>query len=215
MKITKLGHCCLLVEVKGLRILTDPGTYSTLQNEQKNIDVVLITHEHADHLHVDSLKIILKHSPSARVITNAGVSRILQQEKIPHELVRHGQHTTIQTVLIEGIGEQHAPIYKTIAPVENTGYFIDETFFYPGDAFTVPTKHVTILALPVAGPWLKLSDAVDYALKVKPDSAFPVHDGMLQSDKFGLVHLFPAKVLADNNIRFVLLHAGDSHEFKY
>ena len=38
MNITKLGHCCLLIEEKGLRILTDPGAYSTGQNEIKNID---------------------------------------------------------------------------------------------------------------------------------------------------------------------------------
>lgn len=49
MKITKFGHCCLLIEENGVRILTDPGTYSTQQSEVKNIDFVLITHEHADH----------------------------------------------------------------------------------------------------------------------------------------------------------------------
>ena len=56
MKITKFGHCCLLIEENGVRILTDPGTYSTQQSEVKNIDFVLITHEHADHFHIDSLK---------------------------------------------------------------------------------------------------------------------------------------------------------------
>ncbi|MBI2052837.1 MAG: MBL fold metallo-hydrolase, partial [Candidatus Ryanbacteria bacterium] len=29
MKITKFGHCCLLIKENGVRILTDPGTYST------------------------------------------------------------------------------------------------------------------------------------------------------------------------------------------
>jgi len=28
MKITKLGHCCLLIETKGKRVLTDPGSYT-------------------------------------------------------------------------------------------------------------------------------------------------------------------------------------------
>ncbi len=70
MKITKFGHCCLLIEEKGVRILTDPGTYSTQQSEVKNIDFVLITHEHADHFHVDSLKALLKNNPQAKVIPN-------------------------------------------------------------------------------------------------------------------------------------------------
>jgi hypothetical protein len=31
----------------------------------------------------------------------------------------------------------------------------------------------------VSGPWLKVSDAVDYAKKIAPKIAFAVHDGML------------------------------------
>src|SRR4051812_27786091 len=56
MKIKKLGHCCLVIETKGIRIMTDPGNYSTLQADEKNIDIILITHEHTDHLHIESLK---------------------------------------------------------------------------------------------------------------------------------------------------------------
>ncbi|MEK7095457.1 MAG: MBL fold metallo-hydrolase, partial [Patescibacteria group bacterium] len=60
MKITKLGHCCLVIEINGTRFLTDPGAYTTAQNEAKNIDYVVISHEHTDHLHIDSLKNILE-----------------------------------------------------------------------------------------------------------------------------------------------------------
>ena len=50
MQITKFGQCCLLIEVAGKRILTDPGRFSVSQNDVSNIDIILITHEHADHL---------------------------------------------------------------------------------------------------------------------------------------------------------------------
>jgi len=82
MKVTKFGHCCLLIEEKGLRILTDPGSYSTAQNDIKNIDVILITHEHADHMHIPSLKNCIKNNPKARIITNKGVAKMLDNEKI-------------------------------------------------------------------------------------------------------------------------------------
>lgn len=60
--------------------------------------------------------------------------------------------------------------------MENTGYFIDEKLFYPGDAFTDPGRPIDVLALPVAGPWVKISESVDYALALKPRTVFPVHD---------------------------------------
>lgn len=78
MRIKKNGHCCLLVQTPSAVILTDPGMFSSEQNVLTGIDIVLITHEHADHLHVDSLKEILKNNPSARVITNSSVGMVLR-----------------------------------------------------------------------------------------------------------------------------------------
>ena len=134
MKITKLGHCCLVIEDRGIKTLTDPGSWTTAQNEVRDIDVVLITHEHADHLHVDSVKTILKNNPAAKVFTNRGVGKILEKERTPFELLEHSQSKTVGDVLIEGHGELHAPIYPTVPQVINTGYFISGRLFYPGDA---------------------------------------------------------------------------------
>ena len=63
-----------------MKILTDPGTYSTQQNEVKNIDVVLITHEHQDHFHIDSLKALLKNNPQVKIITNKSVGALLEKK---------------------------------------------------------------------------------------------------------------------------------------
>ena len=111
MKITKFGHCCLLIEEQALRILTDPGSYSTGQETAKNIDVILITHEHQDHLHIDSLKNVLKNNPQAKVITNKGVAILLDKEKIEYSLVEDTQSITEKNVLIEGFGQKHAVMY--------------------------------------------------------------------------------------------------------
>jgi len=206
MKVTKFGHCCLLIEENGLRILTDPGNYTTAQNELKNIDIVLITHEHADHLHIDSLKIVLANNPQAKIITNSSVGILLTKEGMVYSIVDDGKQVTERGVIIEGFGKEHAEIYKTWKVVENTSYFIGQKLFYPGDAFYEPKRPVEILALPVAGPWLKISETIKYALAVKPKKCFPVHDGSLKTP--GANHNIPSVILPQNGIEFLALEIG-------
>jgi len=203
MKITKFGHCCLLIEEKGLRILTDPGNYSVSQNEARNVDVILITHEHADHLHVDSLRAVLRNNPSAAIMTNRGVGRILDKEKLAYSILEHAEKTMIKNVAIEGQGSDHALIHPELPPVQNTGYFIGERLFYPGDALYNPRRNVDILALPVSAPWLLIRESIEYAKEIHPRICFPVHDGMLKI--FGAAHSLPLKILSPLNIQFRIL----------
>ena len=68
---------------------------------------------------------------------------------------------------------KHAEIFEEYGQVQNTGYFIENKLFYPGDAYTEPGKVVDVLALPVAGPWCKSAEAIAYAIRVQPKKAFP------------------------------------------
>ncbi len=181
MKVTKLGHCCFVAEPKdGIRVMTDPGAFSTLQNEEKNISAVLITHEHQDHLHIESLKKVLENNPKALVITNASVGKLLDEAGIKYIKLEEGGKHDLGGVDISGFGNVHAEIYGIYGQVQNTGYMIDG-LCYPGDAFSYPDAKVDILALPVAGPWMKLKEAIDYSKNVNPRVAFPVHDAILSS----------------------------------
>ncbi|MBI2029093.1 MBL fold metallo-hydrolase [Candidatus Gottesmanbacteria bacterium] len=211
MKVHKIGHCCLVIDVDGLRILTDPGAYTDKQNQIQKIDVIAITHEHLDHLHIESLKKVLVKNPRSTIITNNAVGKILLQKNIKYDLLGHNKKKKFKNVLIEGFGKLHADIYSTVPRVENTGYFIANKLFYPGDALTDPGKKVEILALPVAGPWLTLGQAIDYSKRIKPKKCFPVHDGMLKF--LGPVHFLPEKVLGDFGSKFIPLEAGESTQF--
>jgi len=211
MKITKLGHCCLVIEESGLRILTDPGSWTTAQNEVKNIDIVLITHEHPDHLHIESVVKILANNPQAKIITVNAVGKLLEKENIEYHVVGHHDSAEEKGVLIEGFGERHADIYPGIPVVENTGYRIAEKFWYPGDAFFNPGKSVEILALPIAGPWMKISEVLDYAISLKPKFCLPVHDGMLGIR--GPYDILPKKFLGLKEIEFIVPELGKEIEF--
>lgn len=65
MRITKIGHCCLVIKTETATMLTDPGAFSSEQNTLEGIDIVLISHEHGDHLHIESLKEVRLHNPNS------------------------------------------------------------------------------------------------------------------------------------------------------
>ena len=214
MTITKLGHCCLVLENNGTRIMTDPGTYTTQEvNGVTGIGMILITHEHADHYHAESVAAVLKNNPGAVVVSNGSVAKLLAEQRIACTVVGDGQSATIAGSLIEGFGKDHAVIYGTMGQCENTGYFVDGAFYFPGDNFHVPGKPVDVLALPTAGPWMKIAEAIDFAKAVKPRVAFPVHDGMIVPASGGFVAAMLKNFLAEGGTEFVPLAAGETKTF--
>jgi len=213
MKITKFGQCCLLIEINGKRVLTDPGVFSTTQNTLTEIDLILITHEHGDHLHSESLQAILQNNPQAEVVTNTSVGKVLAELSVAYTTLEGRATATHADLLIEAFDGEHVEIIDDFGMVQNTGYFIAEKLFYPGDAYTNPDKDVPVLALPVAGPWCKLSDAIKYARLVKPAAAFPVHDYMLSDVGKTGTYSHCKRELTAAGITFVELREDESTEF--
>jgi hypothetical protein len=52
---------------------------------------------------------------------------------------------------------------------------------------------------------MKIGEAIDYALLIKPRIAFPVHDGT----RFGAAHALPLKILPQHGINFTPLCEGE------
>jgi len=219
MKITKFGHCCLLIEEGGLRIVTDPGTFTTEQDGLTNIDVILISHEHADHFHVESVKKMVVNNPQAKIITNKPVAALIAEAGVKAEVivVEHGEKHVEKGVSFDAFGKAHAPIYGNMPSVENTGYFIGPRLYYPADAFYNPKandgREIEILALPVGGPWMKTSEAIDYALAVAPKTIFPVHDGLYLNPKMGMMMVERFITSLAPGIAIVTLDIGKETEF--
>lgn len=213
MNITKFGHCCLLLETNEKRILIDPGKFSEAQNELCDIDIILITHEHADHYHSESVMHLVTNNPDAIIVTNTSVAALLKTLDVEAYVLEGNTSTTVADIFIEALDGPHVEIFEEFGLVQNTGYFVNNTFFFPGDAYTLPFKPVKILALPVAGPWCKASDAVRYALLVKPHIAIPVHDATLSKIGQDITYGLCARELTKQEITFIPLVPGVPKNF--
>lgn len=213
MNITKYGHACLLVEKDGVKVIVDPGSWNPLP-DATGVDAILITHEHGDHYDPTQIKALIESNPGVRIITHEAVGRLLKKEGIAYEAIEPGVPVDVNGVTIESFGTEHAAIYK-VSPCRNTGFLIGEELFVPGDALhDVPNRSVRLLALPTAGPWMKIAEAIDYAKAVKPRVVFPIHDALYIEDvQRSLIPRLVGAAIADDGIEFVDMPAGASKEF--
>jgi len=180
MKITKFGHACLYIEEGDAKILIDPGMFSKGFEGLREIDAVLITHQHTDHVTPGTLAKVRQNNPGVAVYADEGTVKLMAaQGDTEIKAVHAGEGFKIKGVKVAVFGSEHAIIHPAIPGIENIGYMLAERFFYPGDNFTIPSAPVEILALPLGAPWLKVSEVIDYVLKVKPSIAIPVHDAVL------------------------------------
>ena len=187
MRITKLGHACVRIEHEGQVLVVDPGGF-TEPDAVDGATAVLITHEHADHLHVAHLA-----SVDAPVYTIDAVRRAIADadpgvaERV--QVVSPGQELDAG-LPVTAVGELHAVIHPDLPRQANTGFVIEvggTRIYHPGDAFTPAGGPVDLLLLPVHAPWSSLSEVVDFSRAVGARRSVAVHDGLLNDNGHDVV----------------------------
>lgn len=196
-----LGHSTVLIEMDGVSILTDPllvdrlgplhrhsGAVAHLL-EEVEIDVVLISHAHHDHLHMPSLR-QLRGRP--RIVVARGLGKLLSPAG--HEVVEiaAGEHLQIGSLKLDAIRAEHdgrrSPFGPTAAAL---GYRIDgaSRVYFAGDTdlFTEMSDlagSVDVALLPVWGWGPRLGRghldphrAAEAVLRIRPQVAVPIHWG--------------------------------------
>ena len=91
MRLTHYGHACLLVEVSDWRVLIDPGNYSDGFLDLHDLDAIIVTHQHADHVDPDRFDALVAANRGARVYTDAQTAEILAEDGLE---VRHPRGRT-------------------------------------------------------------------------------------------------------------------------
>jgi len=190
MYLTHLGHSCVLVEAAGRRVLVDPGNLSDDWHSVRDLDAVLVTHQHPDHLDPEHVGALLEANPRALVLAEPSVADTLGSggttgAAVEARPLRAG--TTVDLgggLAVHGIGGRHAVIHADVPRIGNVGVVLraegEPTLLHPGDSYEATPDGVDVLAVPLNAPWAAVKETVDFTRAVGAVTIVPIHDGLLQ-----------------------------------
>lgn len=200
LRLTFLGHATVLIELDGVRILTDPVLGDRLGPLRRHgptpdpaeigpVDAVVISHGHPDHFDRASLRAV-QGDPLVVVPRGLGASAIRTGHRVREVTV--DDRVDIAGVSVTAVAARHGrwPLNPGVRPIGiliggSTGvYFAGDTAVYP--AMSQMAGRVDVALLPV-GRWgpprgpvrLTPATAVDAAMLVGARIAIPIHWGTL------------------------------------
>ncbi|MET8642479.1 MBL fold metallo-hydrolase [Streptomyces sp. NPDC004074] len=205
VEITWWGHATCTVEDAGTRVLTDPLFARRLAHlrrrrgappppEASVADVVLVSHLHADHLHVPSLARL---APGTRLLVPRGalaqvpglrrLGRLRLTEVAPGDVVRVDDLVVrVVPARHDGrrlpVGPHRSPALGFVLEGGARTYFAGDTGLFESMAEEVGPVDVAILPVGGWGPYLgpghlNAGRAAEALTRLMPRSAVPVHYG--------------------------------------
>jgi L-ascorbate metabolism protein UlaG (beta-lactamase superfamily) len=201
--VTWLGHATVLVEISGLRLLTDPvlgrrvGLLRRLvpppeERATDHVDALLVSHLHSDHTDLPSLRRLGR---GALVVAPPGVAAWLRRHGFQRlREVSVAGTTVLGQVTVEATPARHDGRRWPHAPArEAVGFLIsgERCVYFAGDTGLFPEMEslagrVDLALLPVSG-WgptlgpghLDPTRAAEAAAIIRPRVAVPIHWGTL------------------------------------
>ncbi|MFE0326160.1 MBL fold metallo-hydrolase [Streptomyces sp. NPDC058960] len=205
VEVTWWGHATCTVEDSGVRVLTDPLFARRLAHLRRRrgappppeaavADVTLVSHLHADHLHVPSLarlapgtRVLVPRGAAAQVPGLRRLGRLRLTEVAPGDRVRVGDLVVrVVPARHDGrrlpVGPHRSPALGFVVEGEARTYFAGDTGLFPSMAEEVGPVDVALLPVGGWGPYLgeghlDAGRAAQALARLMPRSAVPVHYG--------------------------------------
>lgn len=200
LKITFIGHGTLMLGYAGKTIHIDPVSMYADYTSLPKADLILITHEHGDHLDLRAIQAIS--TTNTTLIVSPGSAKA-----IPNAIMmKNGDTKTVVGFQVEAVPAYN--LEKSFHPKGNgNGYvltFGDKRVYVAGDTENVPEikalKNIDIAFLPMNLPFTMTPEQVaDVAKAIRPKVLYPYHFG--NTDTSGLVDLLKAEKGIEIRIR--------------
>lgn len=185
-----IGHGSLMFKINGFVIHIDPVRSSGSYNFLPKADIILVTHEHYDHLDVDLIKDLKKEE--TLVFCNEKST-----SKIPWAMAMvPGDRQEINNIVIEAVPaynivNERAPGKPFHPKGDGIGYILTiggVRFYIAGDTENTPEmkalKNIDVAFLPMNLPYTMTPEMVADAVKAfKPGILYPYHYGETNTDK--------------------------------
>ena len=179
----------MLIETGSARLLFDPGSLSHGFEDLRDLDAILITHQHFDHLDMDRLPALVQANPQATLVVDPGsAEEEIAKLSLSATVANVGDTIELNGAVVHAVGGDHAVIHRDFPVPPNIGYVVnDGAFYHPGDSLFVPERRIDVLGLPAAAPWMKTGEGVEFQRAVRPRVAVPIHDAILSDTGKNLV----------------------------
>lgn len=190
LEITFIGHASLMFRYNGKIIDVDPVNRETDYSKMPNADLILVTHEHADHFDPKAIQELTK--SDTRVV----LTKVCAQTLPGKTVMGNGDVKTIEGIKIEAV-----PAYNIVHKRPNgqpyhpkgrgNGYvltFGNKRVYVAGDTENIPEMKnlgkIDIAFLPMNLPYTMTPEMVaDAARMIKPKILYPYHFGNTNTNK--------------------------------
>ena len=190
LKITFVGHGTLMFTFEERIIHVDPVSREADYTQMPDSDIILVTHEHGDHLDSEAIASIRKEGTSILLPEKCALA-------VPDGMVMiNGDVRTVEGLRVEAVPAYNIvhkhPSGEPFHPRgEGNGYIItfgDKRVYVAGDTENVPEmktlKDIDIAFLPMNLPYTMTPEMVADASKAfRPEILYPYHFGKTDTSK--------------------------------